>query len=116
MMLATFGGYLMSWWVAWLIHLASSLIEGYAWRDIFHRTGLTFILVACLDMGSTAYGLFLLAQERGIVVTLPVQVGIGLLTLFLALLPERMIVGHLSNLGVLGSLERTFKGREDDYA
>jgi hypothetical protein len=101
---------MMSPFVAWTIHSISSLIEGFAWRDVLSSTGLTFLLVAALDIGSTIRGLYMEAGAREILVTGPELIGILSIAGFLAIAPEKMLTSHLDKLGVLYALNRILTG------
>jgi hypothetical protein len=105
--------FLLSPWVAWAVHIVSSLIEGFAWRNALSNTGLTFLIVAALDMGSTFRGLYLIAQGQGIIVTLPVLIVIGFGAVMFAIVPERMILVHLKNLGILDAFEGRFQRKRE---
>jgi uncharacterized Tic20 family protein len=105
-LMASIGGALMSPWIAWAMHAAASLVEGFGWRDLGHRAGITFILVLMVDVGTTLRGLWIITIERGIVVTLPVLGVLLIPALVLALAPEPMIIAHLERLGLIKRKER----------
>jgi hypothetical protein len=109
-LLMTLSWLMMSPFVAWTIHSISSLIEGFAWRDVLSSTGLTFLLVAALDIGSTIRGLYMEAGAREILVTGPELIGILSIAGFLAIAPEKMLTSHLDKLGVLYALNRILTG------
>jgi len=88
--------------IAWIMHIIGSGVEGFSWKNLRKRAGLTFVLVLMVDIATTYSGIAQIVAERGASVSGSGSVLVVAIALCLGLLPEMMIVKHLQDLGVIG--------------
>jgi hypothetical protein len=102
--------WLLDWRVAWAISIVISLFEVWGWKTFFRPIQGVSAVFMVIDLGTTIYGLHLIAASQGVDYALPLgalYIGIMVVTaVMMGLGPEYAFVEMLSFVGLIEVPER----------